>query len=360
MNPKHTWNWLIVAAGLFAFIFFFERHLRPPATGPALVLPALRASAVTSVQVRPAGQPEIRVERTNGTWQITSPIVYPAQTASVEGLLAALEHLLPVKYVTAAELKGRAKADEEFGFNNPQASLILQQDDYKGQLLIGARTVPGDQVYVQVVGLPDICVVDAELLKLLPRSTTDWRGTSLVDFPDGSFDRLVVTNNGAKVLELQRDANNRLWRMTHTLQARANNTRITEALRQLQALRVLQFVTDDPKADLESFGLKPASLELALVRGSNTVALLQFGKSPTNDATRVYARGQGPNAIVAVSGEPLKPWRGQVNDFRDPHLVTLTARVDEVEVRGEDDFTLQRQPSNTWRISTTKLASLPW
>ncbi len=57
---------------------------------------------------------------------------------------------------------------------------------------------------------------------------------------------------------------------------------------------------------------------------------------------------------MAVAAEPLKPWSGpiNVNDFRDPHLVTLTARVDEVEVRGADDFTLQRQASNTWRLAS--------
>ena len=357
-RTKHTWNWVIVAAGLFAFIFFIERHRHEPDSKPALVLPALKTSAVTSVLVR-AGQLEVRAERTNDAWQLISPMVYPAQAASIENLLAALEHLAPATCIKAAELRGRPKVDEEYGFNNPQASLMLQQRDYQGQLLIGALTTPGDQVFVQVVGAGDIYVVDAGLLKLLPRSVTDWRDTSLVDSPRLEFDRLTVTSSGVKVLELQRNATNHyFWRMTSPLQARANNVRIAEALLKLQTLRVLQFVSDDAKADLDSFGLKPAELELALARGTNPVALVQFGKNATNDASQVYARRQElfvSNAVVAVSGEPLKVWRASardfpVNDFRDPHLVTVAARVDEVDVRGLDDFTLQRQGSNAWRI----------
>jgi len=354
-RTKHTWHWVMIAAGLFAFIFFIERHWQEPDSKPALVLPALKTSAVTSVLVR-AGQLEVRVERTNDTWQLTSPMAYPAQAASIENLLAALEHLAPATCIKAAELRGRPKVDEEYGFNNPQALLTLQQHDYQGQLLIGACTAPGDQVFVQVVGAGDIYVVDAGLLKLLPRSVTDWRDTSLVDLPRLEFDRLVVTSSGVKVLELQRNATNHyFWRMTSPLQARANNVRIAEALEKLQALRVLQFVSDDARADLDAFGLKPAELELALARGTNPIVLVQFGKNATNDASQVYARRQGLNAIVAVSGEPLKVWRASardfpVNDFRDPHLVTVAARADEVEVHGLDDFTLQRQGSSTWRI----------
>ncbi len=275
MNPKHTWRWLIMAVGLFAFIFFFERHLHQSPGGPALVLPAMKASAVTSLVVRPAGQPEIRVERTNDVWQLSRPIGYPAQAASVEGLLAALARLTPVKSIPAAELRRHPKADEEFGFDNPQASIVLQQDDYRGQVLVGKRTLPGDEVFVQVVGVPGLCVVDAQWLSLVPRSANDWRDTALMDLPNLAIDRLIVTNSGAKSLEFQREATNKLWRMTpvgFAQPARANNTRITEALRQLQTLRVLQFVTDDAAADLDAFGLKPPLLELALARGSNVVA----------------------------------------------------------------------------------------
>ena len=54
MNSRNTWRWIVVAAGLFAFIFFYQRHVDKPGGGPVRVLPKLKAAAVTSVQVRPA------------------------------------------------------------------------------------------------------------------------------------------------------------------------------------------------------------------------------------------------------------------------------------------------------------------
>ena len=43
-------------------------------------------------------------------------------------------------------------------------------------------------------------------------------------------------------------------------------------------------------------------------------------------------------------------WRGTVNDFRDPHLLELTAPVAEIEVRGQSNFTLQWPRSNDWCV----------
>jgi hypothetical protein len=339
-----------VAVALFAFILFQQRFLRQLGSGPNRILPKLRAAAVTSVQVRPAAQLEIRADRTNGTWQLTEPLVYPAQGLSIEKLLAELERLTPASYIKARELQGRPRTDEEYGFAAPQASITIEQPRYTARLRVGAKTTPGDQVFVQVVGVEGVYVVNADLLNYLPRSADDWRDTTLINLNGLAFDRLAVTN-GTKIFELRRDAANKPWRMVYPLQARANNTKTEESLQMLQSVRVRRFVTPDPRADAEAFGLQPPELEVALGQGTNTVARLQFGKSLTNDTRLVYARRLGLNAIVAVPKDLLAPWYGQVNDFRDPFLVTWTASVAVIDVRGqEENFSLQRQTNDTWRV----------
>src|SRR5437899_13068106 len=115
MNARNTWLWFVLAAGLFAFIFFFERHLRQPAPGLPPLLPNFKAAAVTSVQVAPEGQREIRVERTNDAWSITRPTVFPADAMRVRMLLDALERIVPAAFVSAAELRQRPNAEAEFG-----------------------------------------------------------------------------------------------------------------------------------------------------------------------------------------------------------------------------------------------------
>lgn len=355
MSAKNTWLWVFVAACLFAFIYFYERPARLAPAPPARIFPKLHPAAVKFVQVRPAGpvQLEIRADRTNDAWLLRSePLVYPAQSEKVGALLDALAQLTPATYITPAEMRNRPKADEEYGFASPQASLILEQSNYLVHVNIGARTAPGDQLFLQVVGVEGAYVVDADLLKLIPTTANDWRDTTLINLDGLTFDRLAVTNNAkAFVLVLQRDLTNQLWRMVWPLRARADNGRVEECLLKLQDLRVRRFITDEPKPDLESFGLAPAALELALALGTNTVAALQFGKSPTNDAGALYARRPGLSSVFTVPRDLVSPWqRESVNDFRDPHLLTLTEPVQLIVARGREPFSLQRDTNGAWQI----------
>ncbi len=348
MNPKNTWVWFIVAAGLFAVIFVLKQFGPKPAVGPGPVLPGFKAGSVTIVQVHPTGQSAIRAERTNASWQLTKPMNYPAQAISIETLLAVLEQLMPVSQITATELRNRSNADAEFGFEPPRVSLVIQSADIRKQILIGNPTAPGDAVYLQVVGV-GAYIVNADLLKVIPRTADDWRDTALVNLRNLAFDRILITNATA-VIELQRDMTNNAWLMMGTMRgARADGPGITNLLQKLHALRVAQFLTDDPRSDLESFGLQPAELEIALAQGTNPVARLQFGKSPATNANLVYARRQGVATVVTVPKDLTLPWHDTPNKFRDPRLLTLTRPVDQIEVRGGEAFTLHRESNHTWR-----------
>jgi hypothetical protein len=352
MNAKSTWLWIFVAAGLLALIWFLPPPKRP--SGPGKILPGLKASAITAVRILPKDRAEIRADRTNDTWQLTKPVCYPANAASIDDLLAMFERLTPAMHIDESALTNRFNADEEFGFADPGVTLIFEQGGSLSRLRIGKRTLPGDQEYLQVVGIEGIYVVDAaEVSKRIPGSVDDWRDAALVGLPDRGFDHIAVTNSQSFFV-LQRDATNRLWRMISPFQARADSEKIEKCLKQLRGIRISQFISDEPRTDLEGLGLQPPGLDLALAQGGNTLEVLQFGKSPTNDTHHVYARQVGRNTIFMVPQEPLAPWRTfeTYNDFRDPHLVEVPASVKIIETHGEggDSFTLERQADGVWSL----------
>src|SRR5437016_11444893 len=82
---------------------------------------------------------------------------------------------------------------------------------------------------------------------------------------------------------------------------------------------------------------------------------MQFGKSPTNAAQLAYARLLDQKTIVSLPKPALAPWYGPAYSFRDPHLVTLSQPVTLIEVRGLDNFSLQRQTNDTWRVMPQNL-----
>jgi hypothetical protein len=351
MKSKTTILWFVLAAALFAGIWMLEHYRQPPPPPAHGLLPGFQAGAVTGIQISPNGTYEISALRTNGGWQLTQPLAYPAQTTAIETLLTALENLAPLP-LTAAEMRGHN--DAEYGLDNPQFRVAVTAGDRQWQFQIGSRTAPGDQVFVRVVGANGAFVTDAAWLSLLPHSAADWRDTALVPAA-GDFDWIVITN-GTKVIELRRDATNHLWRMLQPLDTRADGPRLATALQQLQSARAAKFVTDDPKADLTTFGLQPAELDLCLGRGTNFTAVLHVGKKSPDAPGQMYVRRDNWNTLLTADQSDLAVWAGPVNDFRDTHLLELTAPVAEIEVTGENHFMLQPQGTNGWRVAGEKFA----
>jgi hypothetical protein len=349
MNPRNTWRWLLSAVVLLAAIFIHHTYFRKPVVGPEKILPALQKERVTSIRIlRPSNRLEICVDRNSSKWRLSKPLSYPGHAANIEALLEKLSTLVPVTSISAAELKNRPKADEEFGFANPQASISIEQQTNKLQLLVGRMTGPGDQLYVQVVGVETVHVVGADILKLIPRAANDWRETALVDLETLTFDHVIVMNAGKIYVEFQRDGTDAPWRMMRPLPLRADSAKIDQSLAGLQTNRISQFVSDDPKTDLEALGLQHAELELTLSQGTNVLANFQFGK--TNSNGKIYARRLGQNTIVTVPRELVLPWRAPVNDFRNQRLFTLTGPVQVIRIQGEDNFSIQRHSNDKWTV----------
>ncbi|HEY1662948.1 MAG TPA: DUF4340 domain-containing protein [Verrucomicrobiae bacterium] len=357
MNSKTTGVWFVIAAGLAAFIFVYLHYFSQVAAGPFAILPHLRAEAVTSIQIIPTGQLEIRADHTNDDWMLTKPVVYPAQSAAVEALLDTLQKLSPALKISAAELQNN-NSEKEYGFDTPQTTIFIDTPDNQWQLLVGNKTAPGNQVYLKIIGGDGAYVADSAWLKLIPQSAEVWRDTSLASAGQ-NFDWIIITN-GANAVELHVDPQTHLWRMIRPLPARADSARIADALQHLQTAQVTQFITDDSNADLTRYGLQPASLNLWLGEGTNFLSAIDIGKSPANDGTQVYARREGWNTIFTTAGAPLAPWSGTMGDFRDRNLFELTSPVAEIDVTGPNHFILQQGAgTNDWRIAGEKFPADP-
>lgn len=361
MKWTQTWYLLGLAGALAAFIFFFERHLADTgaAAPPEKVLPQFKSTGVTSLQLRRGKQFVLHLERAGESWNFSSPLAYPAAPVAVESLLKFLEQLVPQTRISPEEMSRRKHAADEFGFDAPQAVLILQAGESRNELQIGARTAAGDQVYLQVVGRPGIYVVKAALIDRLPRTVNDWRETALLNLSGWNFDRVETIKNGGG-LALQRDPATKLWQLSRP-QQRADQAKVGALFDKIRQARALDFVTDDPKADLEAYGLQPPVLELWFGQGTNHTQRVQFGRSPTNDPASIYARRLSQTNIVLVPKTLLETLHTPFTELRDRRLVAFNpAAVDLIEVRGAEPFTLRRQTNNTWTTGDNLTADIPY
>ena len=362
MKWRNTWLLVAVAAALLAFIAFYERHSGPDTPGPVApprLLPRLKSADVSAVQVRRTNQFVVKAERSAGSWKLTAPLSYPAAPVAVDRLLQMLERLDVATRLSPSEVSRHGQKPADFGLDAPQAAIVIEQAGDRQELQLGARTVAGDQVYAQVVGTPGIDVVDAALLDLLPSSTDDWRNLALFDLAGTTVERVEVIKPGGGLF-LQRDPTNQLWQLSRPRQ-RADQLKAEGLLEKIYQARVVQFVSDDPKADLDSFGLQPPQLELVLGRGTNFFQRVQFGKSPAQDTTNIYCRRLNQTNVVLVPKSLLDTLGTPAAEFRDRRLLAFQpSDVTLIEVRSDDPFTLRRQTNDTWLAGETTSADGPF
>lgn len=343
MKPKNTWLLVVLAVGLFAFIWLLEPRLRPPPPGPRRVMtPAIKPAEVTSIQIESKGQ--VRVERTNGAWVMTKPLVYPVKSAAVDNFLTALAELSPRTRITAEELRKIKNVSDEYGFGSPQARITLEFSQGPPRtLLLGSLTPARDGLYAELVGGADsVDVIGNDFLRLVPREAGDWRDSTFVNLAGLDYDRISVAH-AEKTMELTRDATNKLWRMIRPTEGRADNPKIENLLVNLQSLRISSFVTDAPSAaDLQQFGLQPPQLALAFGLGTNQLFSLQFGGSPAADSSLIYARSNAQSTVVLLPRDLVAGWTNTADDFRERHLLDVALNFpDQIEVSGEENFKVQ-------------------
>jgi hypothetical protein len=353
MNPRNSWILVVLAAGLFAYIYFVERRQPPPPPVLTRIWTGTNVGDVTEVKIDLGNNQNIRLEQTNGVWQMTEPVIYAAQGRAVQHFLEALAQLTP-RRLSAKDLQGHTDIAADYGFDEPSRTVLVQQgEDNKFLLRLGKTTAPGDEIYGQIAGSDDVYIISTDFLKYFPKDTDDWRERGFVNLGGDSFNHLTVTvaAHPGEPMELDHSSSNHLWTMIKPTPSPANSPLINSLLVDLVFnTHVTRFVPENPPVVLATVGLQTPQLTLTLSDGTNAVAVLQFG-AVTND--EVYARASPQSPVVLVSRGSLTNWTEDPNSFRDPLLAsTLASRVadfatnaftiDEIGANNQTNFSIRK------------------
>jgi hypothetical protein len=355
MNWKSTCCLLGATIGLFAFIFFYERHLgkTPPPPPPVKLAPGLDAASVSAIEVIAKGATN-RVELRDARWRLVQPLAYPAEKLYIEALLKACSELTPHTSISATTTETQPQGAADYGFNPPQIKIRITQQSGDVVMEIGKKSPSEKFVYVRADGTDGIKIVDAGFLNTIPVTSKDWRNRDLVALDDTPFDRLAI-QTGSGGFELSRISSNATWNISLPPPVkRADNFRVAKLIQFLLIQKITDFVTDDPKADLDAYGLKTPAATLSFSQGTNApIAVVQFGGSPTNQTNFVYARRSTHTNIVVVPKALLNDLNTPFSMFRDRQLLSfLPETIQQIDIKAEEVISLQRQTNDAWKITS--------
>ncbi len=351
MNKKTTLILFLLTAGLFAYIWLFEtdpvNNNRPDNISKHL-LPSLDPIMVQSLQVKTEDF-EFRIDKEDGTWYLTSPVHYPAETSRIETILDQLRNL-ESKAVNLE--KNASRASEELkntGLDKPRFEITLQQGNETWNLMIGKATVAGDMVYAGFRDRAEIYIVPQEFLRFLPKNANSWRSLKLISSRRTEFNQIKADTPSGNIHFLY-DESLRSWKMSSPVSSRAHFESVEFLAQFLTTEYIREFVNDDPTTDLAEFGLSPAKGKLELFRDDNALEWLEFGNLKPDNEQEIYCRRSGLNAVLSMPASLFKYLQTDAERFRDPHIASFhPADVQSIEIQSGETFSMS-QTGGKWTV----------
>ena len=311
----------------------------------------LNADDVTRVEVALTNLTLV-VEKSGERWQIKRPIDYRADTGSISSIIDGLEFADKDRTLTEQDLAGMNLG--ELGLTAPRAKITLTTKTGPIVVLIGAETPTKNAVYVQVEGRKEVYVTNKSIFNRVARPLTDFRDRTLMDF-DPALANRVELKNAERVAELTRAGGTngeQLWSLVRPLATRADQAAVSGLLNGLAGLRVVNFVSDDPK-DLHTYRLNEPAREITVSKsGSEGVLTLLVSAPLTNDASKVYAKLKNSDAIFTINLADIQRSDLPVADLRDRRVLAFNdPDVQGIEIqRGTDRLVLART-NDQWRVT---------
>lgn len=346
MDSRKT-LFLLVLVGLVGVVVVWDHFQGVPtadreAKGKRLL--TLDAKTVTHLELVRTNQ-TIVLEKTGATWTLQKPLAVRADASAVNAILDELEFVDRTRTLTAKELAGMSRA--EFGLTAPRLTLKLQAKTGLTTVHIGNETPAQDALYVTVDDQPAVFVVRKTAFDRSNQTLDQLRSRTVFELAPASATRLEI-KTADRSIELTKSNG---WVLARPLAARADQTKISELLTDLENLRVADFVSEKPE-DVHTYHLDEPDREVVVTTGATNTTLL-IGKPLTNATGQVYAKLKHANAIFTIAAEPARKFAVPINDLRDPHVLTgPAAAVTAITIaRDAEKISLQRAAAG-WQITS--------
>ena len=294
---------VIVAAGLFGYIYFVESKKDPKTdeSGSGLtrrekVFTGLDKLKVKSLTLKKRNGEVVQAEKNAEAWMLTSPQEVTADASEIGMLLDALQNL-----ETEEVVNENATDLGPFGLTEPKVSVSLTADGAAKpfEFDLGDSVPAGSGIFARVPGKPRLFTVSSTLENTLSKSAFDLRDRGVVKVKKDAIRSFEVFEKNKPAYRLARGAEGEDdWTVVAPVATRAARWSADSLLGLIENLRMESIAAEDAKpSDLAKYGLGAAARRVVLGLEGEKTLTLEVGKK--TDDGRYYAR-EAASKLVAV------------------------------------------------------------
>jgi hypothetical protein len=278
---------LLVLGGLL----YWSNHRKPAAESAVAASSAspsilkLDQAAILQVTLTKSGSAPVSLDKQgSGSWRITEPKAFNADSDAVSGILSSLSSLTADRVVDdkATDLK-------QYGLDQPSLQVEIETKDHKqDKLLFGDETPTGSDVYAMLQGAPKVFTVASYNKTSVDKGVNDLRDKRLVTIAPDKVSRVDMRRAGEEI-EFARIKDG--WQILKPEPSRADSFAIDEFVRTLADAKMnLTGSEQDHAATDFAQGTPLATVTLTGDQGPQTLTLRKskqdyFAQSSAVDGT---------------------------------------------------------------------------
>src|SRR5436190_396293 len=200
MKWKTTLVLFVIAAGVFAYLFFVERN-RPgteEATRQAQNVVNFSRDKVNGIVIQ-NGDDQIDIRRRDHKWRLEIPIKDQADGSVVNSLLLDLENWQKDAAISAKEMEADKNKLADYGLANPKLRLKLIGPDTPPEIFFGKDAALEGKMYVRFGNSKETFLASHSVKKAIDKKPEDFRDRKLTDLIMAQVVRVVLkTSAGEK------------------------------------------------------------------------------------------------------------------------------------------------------------------
>ncbi|MDQ3623375.1 MAG: DUF4340 domain-containing protein, partial [Verrucomicrobiota bacterium] len=355
MKFRSTLILLLLAAGLFAYIWFVERN-RPTtreAREQSQRVAKIDRDEFDAISIK-SPEDKLELRKKDNVWFLEEPVKDRADSMAINQLFTTVETL---KHDAAIGADGKAPTKEqirEFGLGDPDTKVRFAGKDKRVEFEFGKDAAVEGKVYLKIEDKSVVYVVGSDFKNQVAKKADEFRDKKLTDLSTGLLTKAIIkTAQG----EIELEKKDKHWQITRPLNARGDDAKIGDVLSQATTARIESFVADS--ANLSAYGLQePRGTVTLYSEGSEQPAILQIGTNPGDekDKEKTYAKLSTRDSVVLLPKSIESLLETKPNDLRDKSLVRVESDIVDriiIEAPGKEKIVLARS-GETWVRKTDK------
>ena len=252
------------------------------------LFPSFDKGQVTKIEIVAKGE-TTTLSKENGQWRVASMDNYPADSESVEELLAKV-----TEFDNANRVSDNPKNQAEFGVDSTgvEAKLMDANDNMLAHLFVGKNTPGFLSSYVRIADSNDVYIAQGYLQGVFDKGPRTWKERTIFKFNKDIVTQINITSP-EETVELHRDAENR-WQLLKPVATGVIQTEIDNLLTTFS-----QLTTDDFAAekDLAEYGLDSPTSSITALLNDGSTRTLHIGKE---EGGKLYVKSSDKDTVFML------------------------------------------------------------